>query len=466
MIKNNTEKKEENTTLNIRSPNQQNSYNIQMMEAVNRDPQVFSSLYPAQQVNLAHDLQKTYGNQYVQRLIKSQKRYENLNEVSLQTKKENTNNTIEPKNETGMPDSLKENVENLSGLSLDDVRVHYNSSKPEQLDALAYTQGTDIYVAPGQEKHLPHETWHAVQQKQGRVQPTMQLHGVNINDNEELEREADVISEKSIQTVSKSKDMKKSFENMPKLSFDDIVPQRKMNGNVSQAKLVQRQSDKSNEKKKTSQKTLERSDEQKSTLYLVRSKEEKSYINNELLIAAKTSAQKALEFLKVNVVVITEENELPKAFKRTDGRVDIVHDEKKILNIWNEHEKQAEKLTGIKTPHPKLPDGDSYGYSGFGGFYYYKKDDGSYIYVPYGAVIVSFPLLESDADEGEKVGRIVAHEYRHQLGIKEHVDKGIGDVSSGERGQEFSKEDKEMMEKKYKEAKSIESKMKSLNTRE
>jgi hypothetical protein len=37
-----------------------------------------------------------------------------------------------------------------------------------------------------------------VQQKQGRVQPTMQLQGVNVNDNEGLEHEADVMGERSI----------------------------------------------------------------------------------------------------------------------------------------------------------------------------------------------------------------------------------------------------------------------------
>jgi hypothetical protein len=96
-------------------------------------------------------------------------------------------------NRTGLPDNLKSGIEAASGYSMDDVRVHYNSPKPAQLQALAYTQGTDIHVAPGQEKHLPHEAWHVVQQKQGRVQPTMQLQGVNINDNEGLEREADVM---------------------------------------------------------------------------------------------------------------------------------------------------------------------------------------------------------------------------------------------------------------------------------
>lgn len=94
-------------------------------------------------------------------------------------------------NLTGIPDQTKENFENLSGFSFDDVRVHYNSPKPAQLQALAYTQGSEVHIAPGQEKHLGHELGHVVQQKQGRVQPTMQLQGVNVNDNEGLEREAD-----------------------------------------------------------------------------------------------------------------------------------------------------------------------------------------------------------------------------------------------------------------------------------
>ncbi|MFZ1025391.1 MAG: DUF4157 domain-containing protein [Limnoraphis robusta] len=98
-------------------------------------------------------------------------------------------------NKTGLPDHLKAGIENLSGYSLDNVRVHYNSSKPAQLQALAYAQGTEIHVAPGQEKHLPHEAWHVVQQMQGRVKPTMQMKGVQINDDGGLEKEAEVMSQ-------------------------------------------------------------------------------------------------------------------------------------------------------------------------------------------------------------------------------------------------------------------------------
>jgi hypothetical protein len=78
-------------------------------------------------------------------------------------------------NNTGLPDNLKSGIESLSGLSMDHVRVHYNSSQPAQLNALAYAQGSDIHLAPGQERHLPHEAWHVVQQAQGRVRPTLQM---------------------------------------------------------------------------------------------------------------------------------------------------------------------------------------------------------------------------------------------------------------------------------------------------
>ena len=98
-----------------------------------------------------------------------------------------------------MPDGLKSGIESLSGMSMSDVRVHTNSSEPAQLNALAYAQGNDIHVAPGQEQHLPHEAWHVVQQRQGRVQPTMQMAGVGVNDDASLESEADAMGAKALQ---------------------------------------------------------------------------------------------------------------------------------------------------------------------------------------------------------------------------------------------------------------------------
>jgi hypothetical protein len=104
-------------------------------------------------------------------------------------------------NKTGMPDQLKSGVESLSGIDMSDVKVHYNSSQPAQLNAHAYAQGHQIHIAPGQEKHLPHEAWHVVQQKLGRVKPTKQLKSsVSINDDAGLEKEADVMGNKAIQS--------------------------------------------------------------------------------------------------------------------------------------------------------------------------------------------------------------------------------------------------------------------------
>lgn len=101
------------------------------------------------------------------------------------------------RNRTGMPDHLKAGIETLSGFSMDDVRVHYNSDKPATVQALAYTQGTDIHVAPGQERYLPHEAWHVAQQMAGRVEPTTEVGGMPVNDNADLEHEADVMGAKA-----------------------------------------------------------------------------------------------------------------------------------------------------------------------------------------------------------------------------------------------------------------------------
>jgi len=90
-----------------------------------------------------------------------------------------------------LPHRLRAGVEGLSGIAMDDVRVHRNSPEPARLGALAFTRGAEIHLGPGQEQHLPHEAWHVVQQKEGRVQATTQLKGVALNGDAGLEAEAD-----------------------------------------------------------------------------------------------------------------------------------------------------------------------------------------------------------------------------------------------------------------------------------
>lgn len=118
----------------------------------------------------------------------------------------------------GLPYQLKAGIESLSGMRMDSVKVHYNSSQPAQLNALAYAQGTDIHVAPGQEQHLPHEAWHVVQQAQGRVRPSMQMKaGVPVNDDARLESEADVMGAKAMSAGAQMTQLA-MLENSPPLA--------------------------------------------------------------------------------------------------------------------------------------------------------------------------------------------------------------------------------------------------------
>lgn len=102
---------------------------------------------------------------------------------------------------TALPEPLRFGIEKLSGMSMEGVKVHYNSSRPTQLSAHAYTRGSEIHVAPGQERHLPHEAWHVVQQRQGRVQETAQLKGKGINDSSALESEADIMGDRALRAA-------------------------------------------------------------------------------------------------------------------------------------------------------------------------------------------------------------------------------------------------------------------------
>ena len=110
-------------------------------------------------------------------------------------------------NRTGIPDGVKQNMEESLGVDFSSVRVHPESSKAPEVGALAYTQGTDIHFAPGQfrpdtsygKQLLGHELAHVVQQVEGRVQPTTEIGGMAVNDDAGLEHEADVLGAKAAQ---------------------------------------------------------------------------------------------------------------------------------------------------------------------------------------------------------------------------------------------------------------------------
>lgn len=111
-----------------------------------------------------------------------------------------------PSGRTGIPKAVQAKFEAASGLSFEDVRVHYNSSRPAQLGAYAYTQGSQVYIGPGQERNLEHELGHVVQQKRGLVRADGYINGIPVNRDPRLERAADAGANQPVQGVFKSGD--------------------------------------------------------------------------------------------------------------------------------------------------------------------------------------------------------------------------------------------------------------------
>ncbi len=136
-------------------------------------------------------LQRTIGNQAVQRQIKGEE------EKELQMKAEP--NQKKQKKIGNLQDQVQMKMENAFGTDFSDVKVHENSNLAKDLNAKAYTQGNEIYFAPGEyspgtaqgQKILGHELIHVIQQRQGKVKATHQEKGYDISNQVELETEAD-----------------------------------------------------------------------------------------------------------------------------------------------------------------------------------------------------------------------------------------------------------------------------------
>lgn len=193
-------------------------------------------------------LQHTIGNQAVQRLMSRlhNKNGYNAEDKPIQKKEEKKKEiqSISERNSPlGLPINLKEGLESLSNIDLSDVQVHYNSDKPQDVGALAFTQGNNIHIAPGQEKFLPHEGWHTVQQKQGRVQPTMQMKtGTLVNEDAGLEKEADAMGSRAERESSGNKTLQfKGYSKLNLSDYNENVIQKKDNASKIGKKVIYNQ---------------------------------------------------------------------------------------------------------------------------------------------------------------------------------------------------------------------------------
>ncbi len=126
-----------------------------------------------------------------------------------------------------LPNYLREKFEHKSGLPLDDVQIHYNSDKPAEIGALAYTKGTDIFIGSGQEKHLEHEVGHVIQQKMGSVQPNCTIAGQEVNIDPVLEAEAD---QGCISASSESTESTAVIQPKLMVSFEEYRQRMERNG--------------------------------------------------------------------------------------------------------------------------------------------------------------------------------------------------------------------------------------------
>ncbi|GLR16684.1 eCIS core domain-containing protein [Portibacter lacus] len=133
--------------------------------------------------------------------------------------------------------NVMQKMEDSFGTSFSNVNIHENSSKATEAGALAYAQGNDVHFAPGQFKPntqsgqelIGHELTHVVQQREGRVKPTVQHKGMDVNDDPGLEKEADEMGAKVAQnnaTQLKSNDSIKS--NIHRSSSNGVI-QNKVN---------------------------------------------------------------------------------------------------------------------------------------------------------------------------------------------------------------------------------------------
>ncbi len=99
-----------------------------------------------------------------------------------------------------LPDELKQKMEGSFGQDFSNVTIHKDSSSARDINAKAYTQGSEIHFAPGEynpgskegQELIGHELTHVVQQGQGKVgQGEINGKGLEINQNSGLEKEAD-----------------------------------------------------------------------------------------------------------------------------------------------------------------------------------------------------------------------------------------------------------------------------------
>jgi len=108
-------------------------------------------------------------------------------------KKKQSEKTAAETNRTDVSDGMTKQFGGLAGVVFGNASVHFNSGKPAKLSARAYARGNKVHIGPKQEEPLKLESRHMVQQKQGLVEPTVEIDGQPTNEEERLGKIANMI---------------------------------------------------------------------------------------------------------------------------------------------------------------------------------------------------------------------------------------------------------------------------------
>lgn len=106
---------------------------------------------------------------------------------------------IQKKENKALPEEVQIKMESTFGEDFSNVSIREDYYKVKDMNALAFTKGESIHFAPGQfnpnsqkgQELIGHEFAHVQQQRQGRVQPIINLNNIPINTDTTLENEAD-----------------------------------------------------------------------------------------------------------------------------------------------------------------------------------------------------------------------------------------------------------------------------------
>ncbi len=113
------------------------------------------------------------------------------------------------------------------------VNIKKDSQQATDVGALALTQGDSVHFAPGQFKPetkkgqelIGHEFAHVVQQREGKVKANKQIGKFPINDNKDLEKQADEQGKKAADGVLQRKEKPMEQTKVTNIK-DDIAPEK------------------------------------------------------------------------------------------------------------------------------------------------------------------------------------------------------------------------------------------------